>query len=86
MYTIIRQVTNNHETTGRVMGESDHLTELNYQMQLLYSKEIALQKNYMVIKIVDQLVIGYAINNCETTVIYYIVDEDEKIVSRRALS
>lgn len=85
MYTIIRQVTNNHETTGRVMGESDHLTELNYQMQLLYSKEIASQKNYMVIKIVDQLVIGYAINNCETTVIYYIVNEDERIVSKRSL-
>lgn len=39
----------------------------------------------MVIKIVDQLVTGYAINNCETTVIYYIVNEDERIVSRRAL-
>lgn len=85
MYTIIRQVTNNHETIGRVMGESDHLTELNHQMQLLYSKEIASQKRYMCIKIVDQLVIGYTINNCETTVIYYIVDEDEKIVSKRSL-
>lgn len=44
MYTIIKQVTNNHETTGRVMGQSDHLVELNHQMQLLYSKEIASQK------------------------------------------
>lgn len=85
MYTIIKQVTNNHKTTGQVMGQSDHLVELNHQMQLLYSKEIASQKNYMVIKIVDQLVTGYAINNCETTVIYYIVNEDERIVSSRAL-
>lgn len=85
MYTLIKQVTNNNMTTADVIAKNDSVIALHLQMVATYNNDLAKHKHYMHLQINDQLVMGYVIEHGKTAIIYYIIDEDNKIVSRRDL-
>ena len=85
MYTLIEQITNNNMTTADVIAKSDSLIALHRQMIATYNTDINIYKHYMHLQIDEQLVMGYVLNHGKTVIIYYINDEDNKIVSRKAL-
>lgn len=85
MYTLIKQVTNENTTTADVIAKSDSVITLHRQMVATYDRDLTKYNNYMCVKIDDQLVMGYVLNHGKTAIIYYIVNDDTKIVSRRDL-
>lgn len=85
MYTLIEQITNNNMTTANVIAKNDSLIALHRQMVATYDRDLTKYNNYMHLQIDEQLVMGYVLNHGKTVIIYYINDEDNKIVSRKAL-
>ena len=85
MYTLIKQVTNNNMTTADVIAKSDSVIALHLQMVATCDNDLTKHKHYMCVKIDDQLVMGYVIEHGKTAIIYYIVNDDTKIISRRDL-
>ena len=85
MYTIIKQVTIKRTSTADVIAQNDSVIALHLQMVATYNSDLTKHKHYMCVKIDDQLVMGYVIEHGSTAIIYYIIDEDNKIVSRKDL-
>lgn len=85
MYTLIKQTTNDNMTTADVIAKSDSVIALHLQMVATYNNDLAKNKNATRIQITDQLVIGYALHHAEQAIIYYIIDENNRIISRKAL-
>lgn len=85
MYTLIKQVTIKGTSTADVIAKNDSVIALHRQMVATYNTDINIYKHYMHLQIDDQLVMGYVLNHGSTAIIYYIIDEDNKIVSRRDL-
>lgn len=85
MYTVIKQVTNKGISTADVIAKSDSVITLHRQMVAIYNNDLTKHKHYMCVKIDDQLVMGYVIEHGKTAIIYYIIDEDNKIISRKDL-
>lgn len=85
MYTLIKQVTIKGTSTADVIAKSDSLIALHRQMVATYNNDLTKHKHYMCVKIDNQLVMGYVIEHGKTAIIYYIIDEDNKIVSRKDL-
>lgn len=85
MYTLIKQITNDNMTTADVIAKSDSVIALHLQMVATYNNDLAKNKNATRIQITDQLVIGYALHHAEQAIIYYIIDENNRIISRKAL-
>ena len=85
MYTLIKQITNNNMTTADVIAKNDSVIALHRQMVATYNTDITKYNNYMCVKIDDQLVMGYVIEHGKTAIIYYIIDENNRIISRRDL-
>ena len=85
MCTLIKQITNNNMTTADVIAKSDSVIALHRQMVATYDNDITKYNNYMCVKIDDQLVMGYVIEHGKTAIIYYIIDENNRIISRKAL-
>lgn len=72
-------------TTADVIAKSDSVIALHLQMVATYNNDLAKNKNATRIQITDQLVIGYALHHAEQAIIYYIIDENNRIISRKAL-
>lgn len=85
MYTLIEQITNNNMTTADVIAKNDSLIALHLQMVATYNNDLTKHKHYMCVKIDDQLVMGYVLNHGKTVIIYYIIDENNRIISRKDL-
>lgn len=85
MYTLIKQVTIKGTSTADVIAKSDSLIALHIQMVATYDNDITKYNNYMYLQIDEQMVMGYVIEHGKTAIIYYIIDEDNKIVSRKDL-
>lgn len=85
MYTLIKQVTIKGTSTADVIAKSDSLIALHRQMAAAYNNDLTKHKHYMCVKIDDQLVMGYVINHGSTAIIYYIIDDNTKIISRKDL-
>ena len=85
MYTLIKQGTIKGTSTADVIAKSDSLIALHRQMVATYNTDINIYKHYMCVKIDDQLVMGYVLEHGKTAIIYYIIDDDTKIVSRKDL-
>lgn len=85
MYTVIKQVTNKGISTADVIAKSDSVITLHRQMVAIYNNDLTKHKHYMHLQIDDQLVMGYVIEHGKTAIIYYIIDEDNKIISRKDL-
>lgn len=85
MYTLIKQVTNNNMTTADVIAKNDSVIALHRQMVATYNTDINIYKYYMHLQIDEQMVMGYVIEHGKTAIIYYIVNEDNKIISRKDL-
>lgn len=85
MYTLIKQVTNENTTTADVIAKSDSVIALHLQMVATYNNDLTKHKHYMCVKIDKQMVMGYVIEHGKTAIIYYIVNDDTKIISRRDL-
>lgn len=85
MYTLIKQVTNDNTTAADVIAKSGSLIALHLQMVATYNNDLTKHKHYMCVKIDDQLVMGYVTEHGKTAIIYYIIDENNRIISRKAL-
>lgn len=85
MYTLIKQVTIKGTSTADVIAKSDSLIALHRQMVTTYDNDITKYNNYMYLQIDAQMVMGYVLNHGKTAIIYYIVNDDTKIVSRKDL-
>lgn len=85
MYTLIKQVTIKGTSTADVIAKSDSVITLHRQMVAIYNNDLTKYNNYMCVKIDNQLVMGYVLNHGKTAIIYYIIDEDNKIISRKDL-
>lgn len=85
MYTLIKQVTIKGTSTADVIAKSDSLIALHRQMVATYDNDITKYNNYMYLQIDAQMVMGYVLNHGKTAIIYYIVNDDTKIVSRKDL-
>lgn len=85
MYTLIKQITNDNMTTADVIAKSDSVIALHLQMVATYNNDLTKHKHYMCVKIDDQLVMGYVTEHGKTAIIYYIIDENNRIISREAL-
>ena len=75
-------------TTADVIAKSDSviaLIALHVQMVATYNNDLTKHKHYMCVKIDNQLVMGYVIEHGKTAIIYYIIDENNRIISRKAL-
>ena len=85
MYTLIKQITNNNMTTADVIAKNDSVIALHRQMVATYDNDITKYNNYMYLQIDAQMVMGYVLNHGKTAIIYYIVNDDTKIISRKDL-
>ena len=85
MYTLIKQVTIKGTSTADMIAKNDSVITLHRQMVATYNTDINIYKHYMCVKIDDQLVMGYVLNHGKTAIIYYIIDENNRIISRKAL-
>lgn len=85
MYTLIKQVTIKGTSTADMIAKNDSVITLHRQMVATYNNDLTKHKHYMCVKIDDQLVMGYVIEHGKTTIIYYIIDENNRIISRTAL-
>lgn len=85
MYTLIKQITNDNMTTADVIAKSDSVIALHVQMVATCDNDLTKHKHYMCVKIDNQLVMGYVIEHGKTAIIYYIIDENNRIISRKAL-
>lgn len=85
MYTLIKQVTIKGTSTADVIAKSDSLIALHRQMVATYNTDITKYNNYMHLQIDEQMVMGYVIEHGKTAIIYYIIDDDTKIVQRKDL-
>lgn len=85
MYTLIKQVTIKGTSTADMIAKNDSVITLHRQMVATYNTDITKYNNYMHLQIDEQMVMGYVLNHGNTAIIYYIIDEDNKIVSRKDL-
>lgn len=85
MYYLLKQTTINTVTTAEIIAENYDLNALYRQMLIIHNDALAKNKNATRIQIADQLVIGYALHHAEQAIIYYIIDENNKIISRKDL-
>lgn len=85
MYTLIKQVTIKGTSTADMIAKNDSVITLHRQMVATYNNDLTKHKHYMCVKIDDQLVMGYVIEHGKTAIIYYIIDENNRIISRTAL-
>lgn len=85
MYTLIKQGTIKGTSTADVIAKSDSLIALHRQMIATYNTDITKYTNYMYLQIDEQMIMGYVIEHGKTAIIYYIVNDDTKIISRRDL-
>lgn len=85
MYTLIKQGTIKGTSTADVIAKSDSLIALHRQMIATYNTDINIYKHYMHLQLDEQMVMGYVIEHGKTAIIYYIVNDDTKIISRRDL-
>lgn len=85
MYTLIKQVTIKGTSTADVLAKSDSVITLHRQMVATYNTDITKYNNYMYLHLDEQMVMGYVIEHGKTAIIYHIVNEDNKIVSRKDL-
>ena len=85
MYTLIKQVTIKGTSTADMIAKNDSVITLHRQMVATYNNDLTKHKHYMCVKIDKQMVMGYVLNHGKTAIIYYIIDEDNKIVSRKDL-
>ena len=72
-------------TTADVIAKNDSVITLHRQMVVIYNNDITKYNNYMHLQIDKQMVMGYVLNNGKTVIIYYIIDENNRIVSRKDL-
>lgn len=85
MYYLLKQTTINTVTTAEIIEQNYDLNALYQQMLIVHTDALAKNKNATRIQITDQLVIGYALHHAEQAIIYYIIDENNRIVSRKDL-
>lgn len=85
MYTLIKQVTIKGTSTADVIAKNDSVIALHRQMVAIYNNDITKYNNYMHLQIDKQMVMGYVSNHGKTVIIYYIIDENNRIISRKAL-
>lgn len=85
MCILIKQITNDNMTTADVIAKNDSVITLHRQMVVIYNNDITKYNNYMHLQIDKQMVMGYVLNNGKTVIIYYIIDENNRIVSRKDL-
>lgn len=85
MYTLIKQVTIKGTSTADMIAKNDSVITLHRQMVVIYNNDITKYNNYMHLQIDEQMIMGYVIKHGKTAIIYYIVNDDTKIISRRDL-
>ena len=85
MYTLIKQVTIKGTSTADVIVKNDSVITLHRQMVVIYNNDITKYNNYMHLQIDKQMVMGYVLNHGKTVIIYYIIDENNRIISRKDL-